>query len=143
MDHRAMTLLSRGKDGWRSKEIENWNVAACPMSSAALQPDGQKLLGVWETAGKINVAWMDNTPTLPVTLAPRSAKHPAVATDREGSFLVAWVEGTGWNRGGDAAWVEVDSSLKSKSTPGHAGGVPAWGRVAVYSEGRGRFVLLR
>ncbi len=141
--HRAMSLLSQEADTWRAQEIETWQVAACPMSSATLQVAGSKLVGAWETAGKINAGWMDHLATPPVTLASRNAKHPTMSSDGAGNLLVAWVEGTGWSRGGDAGWVELDANLKSKTTPGRATGVPIWGRVAVYAEGRGQFVLLK
>jgi hypothetical protein len=73
----------------------------------------------------------------------KGAKRPAVASDGQGGWLVAWEEGTGWNRGGQAAWQEVDASLSPLSAKGHADGVPAWGRVAVYAEAPGKFVLLK
>lgn len=142
-EHRAMTLLLPEIDRWKSREVETWNVSACPMSSAALFPDKGGLLGAWETAGKINVAWLTQPSTTPVTLADDEAKHPAIASDGQGGWLVAWVEGTGWNRGGQAAWRELGGSLSPRSETGHADDVPAWGRVAVFAEGPGKFVLLK
>ena len=123
-------------------EVETWNVSACPMSSAALVPDKAGPLGAWETAGKLNVAWLTEPSGSPLTLAEKDAKHPAIASDGQGAWLVAWVEGTGWNRGGRAAWRELDSALTPRSETGHAEDVPSWGRVAVFAEGPGKFVLL-
>jgi hypothetical protein len=142
-EHRAMTLLSRDLDQWTSREVEAWNVATCPMSSAALFPEKEGLLGAWETDGKINVAWMQQPSANPVTLAHDAAKHPSIASDGLGGWLVAWVEGTGWNRGGQAAWQELDAALAPRSAKGHAGGVPVWSRVAVYAEAPGHFVVLK
>ncbi|MFN0129977.1 MAG: hypothetical protein ACKV19_25210 [Verrucomicrobiales bacterium] len=142
-DHRAMTLLTRALDRWEFREVETWNVATCPMSSAALLPETAGLLGAWETAGKIKVAWLDQPSARPVTLADDAAKHPVVASDGRGGWLVAWVEGTGWNRGGQAAWQELETSLSPRSSKGHADSVPAWGRVAIYAEAPGKFVLLK
>ena len=142
-EHRAMTLLTRGLDRWASREVETWNVSACPMSSAALFSEKSGLLGAWETAGRINVAWMNRPSANPVTLADEDAKHPSIAADGRGAWLVAWVEGTGWNRGGQAGWQELDAALAPRSAKGQAEGVPAWGRVAVYAEAPGKFVLLK
>lgn len=141
--HRAMTLLFPERDQWKSREVETWDVSACPMSSAALFPDRVGLLGAWETAGKLKVAWLTGPSAPPVTLADDVAKHPAIASDGQGGWLVAWVEGTGWNRGGQAAWRELGGSLSPRSETGRADGVPAWGRVAVFAEGPGKFVLLK
>lgn len=142
-EHRAMTLLTRHLGRWVSREVETWNVSACPMSSAALFAEKSGLLGAWETAGRINVAWMNRPSANPVTLADQDAKHPSIAWDGRGAWLVAWVEGTGWNRGGQAAWQELDAALAPRSAKGNAKGVPAWGRVAVYAEAPGKFVLLK
>ncbi|MFN0128031.1 MAG: hypothetical protein ACKV19_15230 [Verrucomicrobiales bacterium] len=79
----------------------------------------------------MNVAWMMQPSADPVTVADDAAKHPSIASDGRGGWLVAWVEGTGWNSGGQAAWQELDASLASHSAKGHAEGVPAWGRAAV------------
>lgn len=142
-EHRAMTLLTRNLDRWTSREVDTWNISACPMSSAALFPEKSGLLGAWETAGQINVGWLQRPSANPVTLADDDAKHPSIAWDGLGVWLVAWVEGTGWNQGGKAAWQELDGTLGRRSANGHAEGVPPWGRVAVYAEAPGKFVLLK
>lgn len=143
VDHRAMTLLSRPKAVWQSREIETWTTSACPMSSAALAVWNGRLLGVWETAGRIRGGWISDAAEEAVTVAPTGARHPAVAVNRQGSTLVAWTVGTGWNRGGEAAWQEFDATLNPRGVAARTEGVPVWGRVAVYAEPDGGFVVLR
>jgi hypothetical protein len=142
-DHRAMTLYARVGEQWNSREIESWTIPTCPMSSAALAMSDHKMLGAWETAGRIRAGWISEPSLSPVTLAPKGAKHPAVAVNAQGKVLIVWVEGTGWNRGGTAAWQECDAQLKPTGPQGHAASVPVWGKVTVYAEPKGDFVILR
>lgn len=143
MEHRAMTLLSLSGDTWKSREIEPWKVAACPMSSAALAFTSNRLLGAWETAGQIRMGWLSD-PAFPlVTVAADKAKHPSIAINGKGSILVSWLHGSGWNRGGSVFWQEFDGELRPTGKATHAGVVPAWGRVTAYAEPDGDFVVLR
>jgi hypothetical protein len=142
-ENRSMTLLSQKAGGWTTKAIEPWKTAACPMSSAALTAYQNQLLGVWETAGQIRAGWISAPGSTPVTVAASSAKHPTLAISPQGRILIAWVEGSGWNRGGSAVWQEYDAKLQPQGPPGKAAGVPAWGRVAGYAEPKGDFVILQ
>lgn len=141
-DHRAMTLLSLHDGAWSSREIEDWRVAACPMSSAALASWKDRLLGAWETEGKIRAGWISDAPAIPLT-AGTHAKHPVLVISGDGKILLAWSEDTGWNRGGKAAWRQLDAELKPISPDGESGGLPAWGKVAAYADQDGEFVILR
>ena len=143
METRTMTLLSQAQEGWSAREVEPWKVAACPMSSAALAVDRDRLLGAWETAGQIRVGWISTVDAPAVTVATASAKHPVAAISSQGKVLLAWLEGSGWNRGGSAVWQELDLKLRAVGSKGTAPGVPAWGRVAVYAEPQGDFVVLK
>lgn len=142
-DHRAMTLLTGSGGKAQTREVEPWKINACPMSSAALTFRQNRLLGAWETAGQIRAGWISETALSPVTAAGQDAKHPAIAVNAAGNILVAWVEGSGWNRGGSAAWQEFDAQLKPVGERGESKGVPAWGKVAAYAEPNGDFVVLR
>ena len=143
MEHRAMTLLSLSGGTWKSREIEPWKIAACPMSSAALAFTSNRLLGAWETAGQIRMGWLSDPALPPVTVAAEKAKHPSIAINGKGSILVSWLQGSGWNRGGSVFWQEFDGELRPTGKAAHAGAVPAWGRVTAYSEPKGDFVVLR
>ena len=142
--HRPMSLLSPTSSGWGLKEVEDWEVATCPMSASALFADGTRLLGAWETEGRIRVAWLSGPGLAPRTLgAASAAKHPVIAANQNGRLLVAWTEGTGWNRGGSVAWQELDETLAPVGPPGKAPDLPVWGRVAAFAEPDGTFVIVR
>lgn len=143
MEHRAMTLLSLSGNTWKSREVEPWKVAACPMSSAALGFTSNRLLGAWETAGQIRMGWLSDPAFPPVTVAAEKAKHPSIAINGKGSILVSWLQGSGWNRGGSVFWQEFDGELRPTGKAANAGTVPAWGRVTAYAEPNGDFVVLR
>lgn len=143
MEHRAMTLLSLSGGTWKSREIEPWKIAACPMSSAALAFTSNRLLGAWETAGQIRMGWLSDAAFPPVTVAAGKAKHPSMAINGKGSILVSWLQGSGWNQGGSVFWQEFDRELRPTENLGNAGAVPAWGRVTAYAQPNGDFVVLR
>ena len=143
MDHRAMTLLSLSGGTWKSRGIEPWKVAACPMSSAALASTSNRLLGAWETAGQIRMGWLSDPALPPATVAGDKAKHPSIAINEKGSILISWLQGSGWNRGGSVFWQEFDRELRPTGKAVNAGVVPAWGRITAYAEPNGDFVVLR
>jgi hypothetical protein len=117
-----------------------WAVAACPMSSMAFCAAGKYLRAAWETEGCIQTALMDG-PEAVLSLPGKKARHPALAVNDKGETLVAWSVGTGWQRGGDAAWLVLDAKGQPTSQHGKAPGVPVWGSCAVYARA-GDFVLL-
>jgi hypothetical protein len=63
----------------------------------------------------------------------RTRKHPALAGAANGDVLLAWTEGTAWNKGGAAAWQVFGSDGQPIGESGRAGGVPVWGLVAAYA----------
>ena len=143
MDHRAMTLLSLSGGTWKSRGIEPWKVAACPMSSAALASTSNRLLGAWETAGQIRMGWLSDPALPPATVAGDKAKHPSIAINEKGSILISWLQGSGWNRGGSVFWQEFDRELRPTGKAVNAGVVPARGLITAYAEPNGDFVVLR
>ena len=113
------------------------------MSSTPLAASRNQLGGAWETAGMIRAAWISDPASSAVTPACKDAKHPSLAANTRGNIWAAWVEGSGWNRGGAVSWRELDAQLKPAGERREAGRVPAWGKVAAYAEPGGVFVLLR
>jgi hypothetical protein len=72
----------------------------------------------------------------------KGRKHPSVAIDPRGRFVVAWAEGTGWNRGGSVAWQAFDAEGQSiERTAGRADGLAVWGLPAVVTVGD-RFIVI-
>lgn len=141
-------LVSRDRGG--SFEIANahpWNVPTCPMSSASLSETKTGTLAAWETAGQVYFATANakslkvSEPVSPPGTAKR--KHPAVIANAKVEVLLAWTEGTGWQKGGAVAWQLFDANGKPTEEKGRlANGVPTWGLVAPLARSDGTFVIL-
>ena len=142
---RDMTLLASTDGGatFRHETLHPWSVSMCPMSSAALLASAQGVRAAWETDGKIFSALLGGPAFAPAEISAGKAKHPALAVNARGETVVAWVIGTGWNRGGELAWTILDAAGKPTAQRGKAGGVPAWSFAAAYAEPGGDFVILR
>ncbi len=118
------------------------------MSSEALVEGPNGVLAAWETQGQVRFARVEAEPlklAAPVS-APGSGqnrKHPVLAVNPRGEVLLAWTEGTGWNRGGALAWQRYDAAGNPLGPMGRqAGGVPTWGLVAVAPRPDGGFLVL-
>jgi hypothetical protein len=82
------------------------------------------------------------TPTKVVTPEGKAGarKHPVLAVNEAGEILMAWTEGTGWQKGGSLSWQMFGKDLKPAKgggTRGDAKDVPVWsfGGVAATPEG--------
>ena len=118
------------------------------MSSEALVEGPQGVLAGWETAGQVRFARID-----PITRkvgAPVSApgsgpnrKHPTLAVNGAGETLLAWTEGTGWNRGGALVWQLYDKAGAPVGESGRVpGGIPVWGLATAVVRPDGGFTLI-
>lgn len=146
--HRNMTLLISADSGrtFRAREVSNWQLNACPMSTAYLSAGGQHVLAAWERAGEvyfdtINPETFQFSSSFPAPGQSENRKHPAVAANSSGQVLMAWTEGTGWKKGGSLAWQIFDKSGQPLGATGHAAGVPVWGLPSVYTSSDGNFTI--
>ena len=122
-----------------------WKVASCPMSSAFFSETKAGVLASWETEGKVYFARV-NPQTLrvsePVT-PPGSVKrkHSVAVGNEQGEVLLAWTEGTGWQKGGAVAWQLYDKTGQP-TEKGRADGVPVWSLVSAFVKQDGGFVIV-
>jgi hypothetical protein len=129
-----MTSIDGG-DSFQSEKTDEWNIGQCVMSTASLS--GSNV--AFESHGEIIV----NDNILPASGGGKNRKHPALATNSRGEMLVAWTEGTSWNKGGSVAWRVFDSAGKPiGESNGHADGLPVWGWVTAFAKSDGNFVLM-
>jgi len=147
--HRNMTLLVSTNHGrtFRSQEVSDWRLNACPMSTAYLGEGGRQVLAAWEKAGEvyfdtINPATFKLSSSISAPGQSNSRKHPAVAANSRGQVLLAWTEGTGWKQGGSLAWQLFSRSGQPLGAMGHAPGVPVWGLPSVYTNPDGNFTIV-
>lgn len=147
--HRDTCLLTSEDRGrtFQSHVVDRWQVARCPMSSAALGEGPDRVMAGWETAGQVHFGSIDpTTGIVGQRLAPPrvsdAQKHPAAAVNRDGQTLVVWTEGTGWNRGGTVAWQRYDAKGNMIGDTGTRDGVPTWSLATVFAGPDGGFTIV-
>jgi len=123
-----------------------WKIAACPMSSASFSQTDAGILATWETARNVYFARVNPaTGKVSEPISPPSSgqrKHSVAVGNARGDVLLAWAEGTGWNKGGNLAWQLFDKDGNPSSERGRAEGVPAWSLVAALAKPDGSFVIV-
>src|SRR5688500_12632505 len=121
------------------------------MSSQALVWGNAGLHGgvaaAWETDGQVFFGDIDlNVGAIPRPVAApgeeKGRKHPTLAVDGLGKTLMAWTEGTGWQRGGDLVWQFFDREGRPTDEKGRiVDGIPVWSFPAAIRS-RGSFLLI-
>jgi hypothetical protein len=129
MVHRDTYLLSSSDHGatFKSTMIAPMHMNGCIMSSYAMVRGPRDAMAAWETAGQVSFGRLDPaTWELGETFGIPGAgkrKYPALAQVGDGAVLVAWGEGTSWNRGGEVGWQVFDAS--GRVVEGQAGRAPS------------------
>jgi hypothetical protein len=144
--NRGETLLisrNRGADFETAYEHE-WKVATCPMSSVFLSETKVGVLAAAETHGRVFFVCLDpRTAKVSEPVSPTTkGKHPVAVGNMRGEILLAWTEGTGWQKGGAVAWQLYDQAGKPTSEKGRADGVPVWSLVSAFAKPDGSFVIV-
>ncbi len=144
---RDTTLLVSTDKGqtFAAKRVDAWRINSCPMSTYALAEGKSGVLAAWETAGRVRTGTIDpsDLSIIGQLEAPGSGqKHPSIASNAAGQTLLAWTEGTGWQRGGSLAWQVMDAAGKVVSTGKKADAIPMWGLPTAYSKPDGTFVIV-
>ena len=146
--HRDTYLLT-SPDGvqFSSTKLDDWNIGACPMSTFSLAQTADSVLAAWETDGQVRFARIVGTlPQQRVTPAialgqPKNRRHPSLAVNARGQILLAWSEGTAWQRGGSLAWQLYEKDGRPVAA-GRADGVPVWGLSAAFPRADGTFSIV-
>ena len=125
---------------FKSKNISKWRAQQCPMSSQSVNPGKNGFIKAWESDGKISFA-SELGKTMSIS-GKGNRKHPVIVENKSGSFLVAWAEGTGWNKGGDLCWQEISSSGRPLSPIKRIkDGVKVWSTVSAFADGDKFFIV--
>jgi hypothetical protein len=148
--NRDMTLLVSHDQGksFESAAIHSWKIGSCPMSSESFAANAGRVLAAWETDGKVFFAPANlsggkfNAPIFSPAPGAAKRRQPALAVNAKGEALLAWTEGTAWQKGGSVAWQVFDQNGQPRAEQGTKDGVPVWGLVAAYAQPDGKFVLI-
>ncbi len=144
----TVLLHSRGPAApFELSRLHAWRSDRCPMSSFALFPTPNGTLAAWETAGnvfftRLSAAEPESPAVIPAPERKLGRKHPLLLSNALGETLLAWVEGSGWQRGGGLAWRLFTASGEPTDRTGRAEGVPANSLLAGYVEPDGDFVII-
>ena len=116
---RDMALLMSSDKGktFSLSSVNDWNIQACPMSSAAFGEGGNGILLGTERKGHIEAVTLDPNTMVQSSIGDalglrKIGKYPSVSGNARGEVLLAWTEGGGWNKGGVLKWVTFDASSK-------------------------------
>jgi hypothetical protein len=128
--HRDIYFLTSKDQGksFQGRQLDKWDINACPMSSMDLAENSEMAVGAWETGGQVFWARLDaagGQPTSPPGEG-KGRKHPRIAVNRDGEVFLAWTEGTGWQRGGSLAYQLFDRDGRPAMERGQLPGIPAW-----------------
>jgi hypothetical protein len=132
----------------RFVSVQKWSINSCPMSSQTFAEGPDRVIAAWQTEEQVYFASLkpgSNEPE-PPQAAPGSGpkrKHPAVAVNGKGAMLLAWTEGTEWNKGGALVWQMYDAAGKPTADQGRIdGGIPVWGLPTVVATPEGGFLII-
>jgi hypothetical protein len=145
-DMYLLTSQDRGEH-FSGTRIDRWDAAVCMMSTQAFAEGASGVFTAWETEGQVSFSRVDarSGRIADVMAAPgttRSRKHPALAVNTGGDVLLAWSEGTAWNKGGSAAWQVFDTSGSPIGEGGRSDAVPVWGLIGAYARPNGGFTII-
>lgn len=144
--HRDIYLLASKDHGssFAGSLVQRWEINACPMSSMSFAESLGTTFAAWETGGQVFYGKISGSKIGQPIAAPgegKGRKHSRVAANKLGDVLMAWTEGTGWQRGGSLAWQIFDAQGKPRGERGTAPGVPTWSFGAVAARADGGFTV--
>lgn len=138
---RGMTLITQKAGRTTLTKLDDWRIAACPMSSASFLPTAQTVRAAWENDGQIITRLMGDPAASALKIGPKNAKHPALAQNTKGQTLITSVIGSGWSKAGSLHWEVLDAQGRATGS-GEGEKLPVWSFAAAYANPDGSFVIL-
>ena len=148
--HRDIYLLrsTNADETFSAGLLHPWNINACPMSSMAFIESNAEILAAWETQTQVYFAPISRgiDQAKKAIIAPPGdnpkRKYPAVAQNRRGETLLAWVEGAGWQRSGKLGWQIFGRNGRPTVACSTPRTVPVWSFPAAYALPDNRFAII-
>ena len=146
--NRDIHLLASDDHGitFRVAAVDPWSIGTCVMSTASLANAPTGLVAAWETKQQVRLATSaapHGAAVVGVASDQAGVKHPSIAANQTGEYLVAWAVGTGWNKGGSLAWQVFDNERQPVAAmSGHRDGLPVWSVPAALAMPDGSFKLI-
>jgi hypothetical protein len=118
------------------------------MSSESFAESAGGVLAAWETQGQVYYTRIDpitgkRSQPIPAPGTAKDRKHPSVSANDRGEVILAWTEGTGWQKGGSLAWQVFDLAGHPTGERGRVeGGIPVWGLATVVPRPDGGFTII-
>lgn len=143
--HRDMILLTSEARGhtFEAQVLHRWELAACPMSSAALTAHGSDVLAAWQTEDQLFMTHLGES--IKPTAFPgegRPRKHPALAVAPDGRMLVAYVEGASWGTSGTLVWQVLGPGRRPLGPAQYRDDLPTWSFPAAFVGPDGRLEII-
>ena len=145
--HRDIYLMRSADQGenFSVARLHTWEINACPMSSVTFTEARGEVLGAWETQTQVYIAPVTRGVGTPPMAPPGDnpkRKHPALARHGRGETLLAWVDGSGWQRGGQLGWQIFDPSGKPSLASSRRCDVPTWSFPATFCRPDDGFTII-
>ena len=144
--HRDIYLLRSNDraETFSSTRVHQWDINACPMSSMAFWESENEVTGAWETQTQIYFSALSrgNAPILAPPGENPKRKYPSLARNHRGETLVAWIEGSGWAKGGVLGWQIFDRNARPMIASSDRPATPTWSFPATFTYPDGRFGIL-
>lgn len=131
-EDRDMVLLRSRNHGasFDTLPVDPWKASQCPMSLPSVVPVPDGVLLAWETGRHVRFARLAaNATETPVAVTPPGTgrrRHPVAVANSKGVVLLAWSEGTGWQKGGSVEWQLFDPAGKPVGPTNRATDLPVW-----------------
>jgi hypothetical protein len=133
-------LWLRSKDRGKSFTVvqrDAWKIGQCPMSTAWMRDEW----AAWEANGQVKFTRRDGVKTFsPAGEVKR--KHPVAVSATDGSTLLLWTEGTGWNKGGSVAWQIIGKDGQAAGPIQKRAGLPVWGLATAWASPQNGWIVL-
>jgi len=142
--HRDIYLLrSDGKGAkFTGERLDQWEIEACPMSAMSLGFAGDATIAAWEAkGGDIAFSIVGSTVRGRVVHGVEKRKYPDVALAPDGHFLLTWIDGAGWKKGGRLGWQLFDPNGKAIGLPKTGPATDVWTKPTTVFDGESFLII--